>query len=46
MLEQIVENYYGEEFLKADGFDAAVIGLEENDLRLIYSVSKCLEILK
>jgi hypothetical protein len=46
MLEQIVENYDGEELLKADGFDAAVIGLEENDMRLIYSVSKCLEILQ
>ena len=32
-------------FLKADGFDKAIIGVEENDMRLIYSVSKCIEIL-
>ena len=32
-------------FLKADGFDEAVIGFEENSGRLIYSVTKCLEIL-
>ena len=46
ILEQIIENFYEEEFLKANGFDDAVIGLEENEMRLIYSVSKCIEILK
>jgi hypothetical protein len=46
MIEEIVEQYYGEEILKADGFDDAVIGIEENDMRLIYSVSKCLKILE
>jgi hypothetical protein len=46
MLYQILENFYEEAFLIADGFDEAVIGLEENDMRLIYSVSKCLAILE
>ena len=46
MIEQIFEQYYDVEFLKADGFDDAIIGIEENDMRLIYSVSKCLEILE
>jgi hypothetical protein len=46
MLKKILEQYYEETFLKADGFDDAVIGIEENDMRLIYSVSKCLEILR
>jgi len=46
MLEQIIENYYDEEILKADGFDDAVIGIEENQMRLIYSVKKCLTILE
>ena len=46
MLESILENYYEEEFLKADGFDGAIIGVEENSMRLIYSVKKCLEILQ
>lgn len=46
MLESILENYYEEEFLKADGFDEAIIGVEENSMRLIYSVKKCLEILQ
>lgn len=46
VLNRIVENYNDETFLKADGFDDAVISLEENDMRLIYSVSKCIEILE
>ena len=45
-LEQILENYYDEDFLIADGFDDAVIGVEINSMRLIYSVSKCIEILQ
>lgn len=46
MLKQIIENYPEEQFLKADGFDEAIIGFEEPSMRLIYSVSKCLEILR
>ena len=46
MIEQITEQYYEEEFLTADGFDDAIIGVEETSMRLIYSVSKCLKILE
>lgn len=46
MIQQIIEQYHEEEFLKADGFDEAIIGVEENEMRLIYSVSKCLKILE
>ena len=46
MLEQIFEWYSEEEFLKADDFDEAVIGVDDNSMPLIYSVSKCIEILK
>lgn len=45
MLEQILEYFEEEEFLKADGFDEAVIGVDERSMRLIYSVTKCIEIL-
>ena len=45
MLEQILEYFEEDEFLKADGFDEAVIGVDERSMRLIYSVTKCLEIL-
>ena len=46
MLEKILENFPDDDFLKPDGFDAAVIGVEEYGLRLIYSVSMCLDILE
>jgi len=47
MLKQIIEHDPDQTFIKADGFDNAVIGVCLMDKpRLIYSVSKCLEILK
>ena len=45
MLEKILEQYEDEQILIADGFDSAVIGIEENSMRLIYSVEKCINIL-
>jgi|TARA_Y100000389_G_C17143825_1_gene356275 hypothetical protein len=45
MLEGIIENYPEEEFLKADGFDKAIIGFELATMRLIYSKLKCVEVL-
>jgi len=45
MLDDIIRNYPDSQFLKADGLDAAVIGLEENSGKLIYSVKKIIEIL-
>jgi hypothetical protein len=45
MLPHILETFYDEPILKADGFDEAIIGINEADLRLIYSVSKCVQIL-
>jgi hypothetical protein len=45
MLKVLIENYYEEELLKADGFDSAVIGMDTTSMRLIYSVKKCIDIL-
>lgn len=45
LLESIVEHHEDEEILKADGFDDAVIGIELGTMRLVYSVTRCLEIL-
>jgi sRNA-binding carbon storage regulator CsrA len=45
MLEEILERYSEEELLIADGFNDAIIGIDENSLRIIYSVTKCIEIL-
>lgn len=46
MIEQIREWFAGEDFLGPTGFDKAIIGVEESEMRLIYSVSKCLKILE
>lgn len=45
MLEQIVERYQDEDILIADGFDDAILGLDEQTMRVVYSVSKCIDIL-
>jgi len=46
MIEKIIEKFQEADFLKADGFDNAIIGVDEDSGRLIYSVSKCLTILQ
>lgn len=43
-LSKILEQFPDEGFLKADGFDAAVIGVS-SDSRLVYSTDMVLEIL-
>jgi len=43
MLEYIMDYYPEEVFLKADGFDSAIIGVDEVSMRLIYSERLCLE---
>jgi len=45
MLDQITELYHDEEFIVATGLDDAIIGLDEDQMRLIYSVDKCIDIL-
>lgn len=44
-LEKVLERYPDHEFLKADGFDDAVIGVDERSMRLIYSTNKCIDVL-
>lgn len=45
MLDRILEIIDEEELLKADGFDNAIIGLDNQSMRLIYSKSLCISIL-
>jgi hypothetical protein len=45
MLNSILERFDDVSFLKADGFDEAIIGVDASQLRLIYSVKKCIKIL-
>jgi len=46
MIDKIEKYFSNDEIVKADGFDDAIIGIDEVDQRLIYSISKCLEILE
>jgi len=41
----ILEYYPDENFLIADGFNDAIIGVDEKPMKLIYSISKCIDIL-
>ncbi len=45
ILSQIIERYDGEVLLKADGLDDAVIGIESSSMKLIYSRTKCIDVL-
>jgi hypothetical protein len=46
LLETILLQYPDNIFMIADGFDDALIGIEEKTMLLVYSKDKCLEILK
>lgn len=45
MLDKILEWFDEEELLIADGFDEAIIGIDEHSFRLIYSCKICIDIL-
>jgi hypothetical protein len=45
MIEKLVDWYPDESFLIADGFNDAIIGIDESSMRIIYSVTRCIEIL-
>lgn len=43
--EQLRETIPDEDFLTTDGFDEAILGYDSKNLRVVYSVSKCIDIL-
>lgn len=45
LLSKIVDFYPEEVFIKPEGFDEAVIGVESDTLVLVYSVKKCIQVL-
>ena len=44
-LEQIIERFSDEEFLKADGLDKAVVGVVPKTMQLVYDINKVIQIL-
>ena len=45
MIEKLIDWYPEQDLLIADGFNDAIIGIDESSMRVIYSVAKCIEIL-
>lgn len=43
--EAIFDLYPDDEFLFADGFDEAIIGVDSRELRVVYSIESCINIL-
>lgn len=42
-LNDILDVFPDETFLKADGFDDCILGVDENTMNLVYSVQKCID---
>lgn len=45
ILEQLIDIYPEEEFLKADGYDEAIIGYDMRHMRLVYDMTLCINLL-
>ena len=45
MLDSIIEAFADCDILKADGFDEAILGIDSVNYRLIYSVTRVIQIL-
>lgn len=45
LLGRICEQYPNEEFIRIDGFDAAIIGVNADTMQLIYSIKQTIQIL-
>lgn len=45
MLEKILELFPDDEFVKMDGFDNAIIGFDQQQMKLIYGVAECINVL-
>jgi hypothetical protein len=45
LIDRIVECYDEDDLLRLEGFDDAVIGIEDNTSRLIYSYKKIIDVL-
>lgn len=44
-IDEITELYPDDEFLFADGFDEAIIGVEEEGMRIVYDIDQIIRIL-
>ena len=45
MLKKIIDEFPNEDIVRVKRFDEAIVGIDEDSMRLVYSIKKCLEIL-
>lgn len=45
-IEKIIKAFVDEEFVRCEGLDEAIIGVDYDKMRLIYSIKKVIDILK
>ena len=45
MKDKILEWFSEDEFMFADGFDDAILGIDDTSMRVVYSVSRMIEML-
>lgn len=45
LFDRILDAYPDQWFLRANGFDEAIVGVDETGMRLVYSANICIEIL-
>jgi hypothetical protein len=45
MLQEILDLFPDDQFLIMDGFDDAIIGFDQQNMKLIYSVPLCIDVL-
>lgn len=45
MMDKILENYPDQMFLKAEGFDSAILGVEPKTMVIVYSCKGCMDVL-
>lgn len=43
MIKEIIENFPNEEIVICDNFNDAIIGFDANNMKVVYSVEKCIE---
>jgi hypothetical protein len=44
-IDQIIELYPDDTFIIADGFDEAIIGVDDNNLKIVYDIDEVINIL-
>lgn len=45
LFDRILDAYPDQWFLRANGFDEAIVGVDETGMRLVYSANICIDIL-